>query len=731
MNHPVAWQTPQPLWSRFSTASGTSAASATSATTAATDAGASTGASAAAAALAPDQSRPSLLRFDSDDYMEQLLAALEHDPASLGDRLARPETWRVPPGESPDLVQRMPLPKLAKALARVRKDQSPRSALAPVTARQAIVENSVTRQLPLKLYQPAHLRHYLVAANLVCAQPGLPDRALSTGGGEQVGFVIRRLMAPQAGAPRAEYAFVKSANGARWQRVADGAAMVAGEELLPLFSMAFVADNGQPRRLHAGTIPVGRREEYMSTRAQHAVGVEGPGAASTNGLIGAVSGEGGGGGGSAGVAAAPSAIASRKEQFKLDVAEPWKQLVRSAVYAKGRVMDPASTGTAAQRADQAAIVNRQLQGQSWLVWLDFADYLATHVPAVWAAVESPSLGASLTGPAKALFDWLQSAATDMGSGWTGLADNSPVLRARDALHRIRASRASLEGTTALYPDAPGADFAWPDFRWLLAGLRDDGGYVVAGLHTTLPAATVDPADVEAGTPAMTPLQKEAEAAAALVDKAVQLVVAAIDLTQPAAPSPAVPFAARLRDALVTTQGDAGWFVIRCAYLRCDCGPLKPAVLSTPSERFQMASFFDADAPARPIRIALPLDTSPAGLRKHPKNTAFLMSDQLCGQVQRAKGLGFVDLVRSVLPWPLHKPLEVGGMGPCVGGSPQASLGMICSLSLPIITICALILLMIIVSLLDFVFRWLPYFVMCFPVPKFKGKGGDGPDGGGP
>jgi hypothetical protein len=42
--------------------------------------------------------------------------------------------------------------------------------------------------------------------------------------------------------------------------------------------------------------------------------------------------------------------------------------------------------------------------------------------------------------------------------------------------------------------------------------------------------------------------------------------------------------------------------------------------------------------------------------------------------------------------------------------------MICSLSIPIITICALILLLIIVNLLNIVFWWLPYFKICFPIP---------------
>jgi hypothetical protein len=47
--------------------------------------------------------------------------------------------------------------------------------------------------------------------------------------------------------------------------------------------------------------------------------------------------------------------------------------------------------------------------------------------------------------------------------------------------------------------------------------------------------------------------------------------------------------------------------------------------------------------------------------------------------------------------------------------------MICTLSIPIITICALILLMIIVNLLDIIFRWIPYLIMCFPLPGFKAK----------
>jgi len=156
--------------------------------------------------------------------------------------------------------------------------------------------------------------------------------------------------------------------------------------------------------------------------------------------------------------------------------------------------------------------------------------------------------------------------------------------------------------------------------------------------------------------------------------------------------------------------------------RPECGPIDPPVLSDPSQAFQMAGFFDPEAPARPIRIALPLDTSPAGLRKFDKNTAFMISDMLCGQIDRVKGLILGDLVLSVLPWPLHKDLSVPDGGPCTKkGDPSIEIGMMCSLSIPIITICALLLLMIIVFLLDFIFRWIPFFIFCFPLPKFKGK----------
>jgi hypothetical protein len=90
-----------------------------------------------------------------------------------------------------------------------------------------------------------------------------------------------------------------------------------------------------------------------------------------------------------------------------------------------------------------------------------------------------------------------------------------------------------------------------------------------------------------------------------------------------------------------------------------------------------------------------------------------------------KGLSFGDLVLSVLPWPFHKDLSVGAdKGPCKTDKGLQA-GMICTLSIPIITICALILLLMIVAVLDIIFHWLPWLITCFSLPGFKAKKASG------
>ncbi len=142
------------------------------------------------------------------------------------------------------------------------------------------------------------------------------------------------------------------------------------------------------------------------------------------------------------------------------------------------------------------------------------------------------------------------------------------------------------------------------------------------------------------------------------------------------------------------------YVVRCVYRRPRCRPDHRELVSGPTVPFAIASFFDGDAPARPVHIAMPLDTTLAGLRKGPRNVRVTLSRELASQMQRVTSLKKA----------LDGELDDG----------QLDLGMICSFSLPIITIVALILLIGMVIVLNLVFWWVPLFRICFPVPV-KGK----------
>lgn len=153
------------------------------------------------------------------------------------------------------------------------------------------------------------------------------------------------------------------------------------------------------------------------------------------------------------------------------------------------------------------------------------------------------------------------------------------------------------------------------------------------------------------------------------------------------------------------------FVVRCVFQRPECGALFPPMVSMATRQIIMAPFFDPDAPQRTVRISLPIDISPAGLRKFKKNTQFLISGMLCGKIKKIRKLTLADIVLSVLPWPFHKDLpEIGPTGSCSGSQ---SMGLFCSLSIPIVTLCALIMLLIIANLFDMFFRWIPALFRCF------------------
>jgi len=700
MRHTIQWMAPSPLWAEATAAP--------------------------AGAVRRAMRQPALLRFSTDSFMEEFAATLEHDPRRLTEFLARPETWREPTPEPDPLVR---APEFVRKLGRAREAvnrtlEAANRTSTQTTARgaagligRAPASQSIAAQLaaaklsaaktaaaarPLKLYQPAHQRFYLVTGALVCRVAGLPDHSLDTARDERVGFVVRRMMQPepdkngQAG-PVEEYAFVTSSAGHGWQKVAGAAdELVMDEELLPLFPFNFGDTDGRRRRLFGAMIPVGRREAYMGA------GIYTPPRAN-------------------GTTAGTTRKTARKIHFRMQVAEPWKNLLRTAHDANEMLVTAGGEDTSELRKDS----REDVQMVSWYLLLDLADYLKKYLPAVWAAVKAGNSNSlEKNSPAELLYkelnaEVISTALKDKLVAGTGYKKDTHVPdNMAEALRRIddpaKGNAAKLEQNAEPYNrEAAVGHNNWPDFIFPLADLELPDA-------VALPAASIPAAQAGDESKEDVSLSTEGVPAAlvnrqARIDNLVALVVRALPAD---APEQAPPPPAASRAPFDTREGT---FRIRFVYERPFCGPLDPPVVSDPSDDFQMAGFFDPDAPARAIRIALPIDTTPAGLRKFDKNTAFMISDVLCGQMQRLKGITLGHLVRAVLPWPFHKSLKsrAPAIGPCKSGG--VNIGMICTFSLPIITICALILLMVIVLLFHIIFKWLPWFIMCFPLPRFRGK----------
>lgn len=139
------------------------------------------------------------------------------------------------------------------------------------------------------------------------------------------------------------------------------------------------------------------------------------------------------------------------------------------------------------------------------------------------------------------------------------------------------------------------------------------------------------------------------------------------------------------------------FFLRFVYDRPKCRNISESIVSQPTQMFQLANFYDPDAPSRALKITMPIDTSIEGFKKYPRNVSFVISNKLRSQMEILKGVRLQDI---------GNPRKKG---------PAFDLGMVCTFSIPIISICALGLLMAIVFLLNFIFWWLPYFKICFPL----------------
>lgn len=658
---------------------------------------------------APVAGAPSILRFASDDFMDRMVQTLAQRPQDLPSFRAKPEGWLAPGPTAPKLPDPTTdrRPRVARALARSRSLLGFERQAQPASTPNAP---------PLKLFQPVHQRFYLAAAHLVCERPGLPPHALRAQ--DRSAFVIRRLFPSADHKTDIEHGFVKGADGRGvWVPIAEPAHDLAAEEsLLPVFPLGYSPPNGPRRALNAGLIPASQHDDYV-----FAVRLKTPPAA---------------------MSGIPEAsVADRLKALALSkVIDPWQALSSTAKRASDAEKQApnsdapwkyeANKPSPTDAKNRMTATNNLLIEGSWRVLQEFREWLQAALPEVVAALGSGTISrpkAQLLLKILGEIQWPSSFALPV----------SRSLSLRAALGEIGPAQTSNTPPSDLFAlldgkeDGFSGSGSWPDFACPLAlttfaTQAADPGFTTDWVSALSFSASLPPI-VLTGDPL------EASAWKALLQHhdapLVQLLVAihaAIDEAETAGVLPAnvpqAPAAAALAKALSAQATDGtgpARFVLRFVHIPCDCGPMKPEVISERSDVFEFAGFFDPDAPLRPIRIALPFDTSPGGLRKYTKNSAFIVSDLLCGQMKRVRNLGLGDLVLSILPWPFHKDLSVETTdGPC-GGADR--FGMICSLSIPIITLVAFVLLIVIALLLDLIFHWLPFLMVCFPVPGLKGK----------
>lgn len=628
---------------------------------------------------------PAILRFDSDAFMEDVMTMLGSVPDLLSQYVAKPETWRKPMPKPEIEAALKPQAQLMPLLQRTRNLRAARElkAVEP-SSPLAFTEKPITQlEKPLKLYQPAQQRFYLLGASLVCKTAGLPDKEINAGEQEKASFVVRRCI------NNVEHAFVADGNGFEWQPMAAGKEknVLDGEERIQLFNLNYRTEENKKRRMMAGLVPVAKREAYLAA------------------------------GFSDDVAANPGdkTYSPLHQLFLADVAGPWKALLQQADIQKSLLDELNGPDLKERKAKAAALrtARESIQTASWYILLDFAAFLKNYLSDLWTKIVqgSPPVGRP---EEKVLYDLL---------GELVLSSNLQQDLKKDVQYDEQGEVVEQATGTIKYVNVPGALVL--DMRSALKRSYNDRQLLETVDHPYLresvnenpdnqwPGFLFPLTDPEEPLAVIPPQEKTFDTK--YVD---DIVTAVVELLKGKATD--MPGIEPLKIRSGNDDNEAS-FVIRCVYEQPACEPLRSAIVSDATEAFQMASFFDPDAPARPVRIPMPVDISPAGLRKYQKNTSLIMSDMLCGKIDKIKKVTLGDLIRSVLPWPLHKDLpDVNNSKPCKG-SDGSAVGMVCSLSIPIVTLVALILMIIMVTLFDIIFRWIPYLFTCLPIPGLKGK----------
>jgi hypothetical protein len=121
------------------------------------------------------------------------------------------------------------------------------------------------------------------------------------------------------------------------------------------------------------------------------------------------------------------------------------------------------------------------------------------------------------------------------------------------------------------------------------------------------------------------------------------------------------------------------------------------VWSAPTEEFAIAPWHEPSA-APPVRVSLPNLFKPGALQALKPTVVFELPEEL----------------QSMLAANSPKDLVEGNGRK---GGPGVGIDWLCAFSVPIITLCAFIVLNIFLSLLNLIFWWLPFLKICIPIPK--------------
>ena len=138
-----------------------------------------------------------------------------------------------------------------------------------------------------------------------------------------------------------------------------------------------------------------------------------------------------------------------------------------------------------------------------------------------------------------------------------------------------------------------------------------------------------------------------------------------------------------------------------AFVRVKRGDGCPPQLiwSRPTEPFTVAPWYESSGLLPPVQVALP-SPSKDFIKKVKPNVAFVVPSDLA------------NLLNGNDP----KKLAKGEGQKAAGG---LALDWICGFNIPIITLCAFIVLNIFLSLFDIIFQWMLFIKICIPIPKGK------------